>query len=87
MTLKRRSLLKAPLLASGVAVNVGTEAAVPDRYAPTFAHFIDTLLPADGRSPAASSLGIDTRILGLARRNRALGEVITLGCDWLDARS
>jgi hypothetical protein len=48
------------------------------------ASFLDTLLPADGFGPAASTLGIDAEILGYAPDGSDLDRLIALGTGWLD---
>lgn len=48
------------------------------------AAFLDTLLPTDEFGPAASSLAIDTEILGYAPDGSDLHRLIALGTGWLD---
>lgn len=49
--------------------------------------FLDTLLPADGASPAATELGLDAEILGLLRGNEKITKLVVLGCAWLDQQA
>lgn len=50
----------------------------------TLAAWVDTLLPADAQSPAASALSVHRELLGIAASDRDLRELIVTGCDWLD---
>lgn len=51
----------------------------------TFRAFIDTLIPADEISQAASAFGVDTIILEFANTNEAYKLLILQGCEWLNA--
>ena len=62
------------------AQNEGSRRAILDA-------FIDTLLPADERSPAASALGVADEIHDLMTRRRGLRTLLNNGCRWLDAQA
>jgi len=49
--------------------------------------WLDTLLPADEFSPAASELGVDIRIVGKALGNPDYLRLIRAGCRWLDQQA
>lgn len=46
--------------------------------------FTDVLLPADGLSPAASTLGVGEAILALAAEQPLLADLIDLVTEWMD---
>jgi hypothetical protein len=50
----------------------------------SFAAWMDTLLPGDGTSPAASTIGVNTTLRELAKKNRRLAELLAHGLQWLD---
>ena len=50
---------------------------------PVFAAYIDTLIPADEKTPAATSLGIDHRLLMQAGRSRRQRLLYLQGLQWL----
>ncbi|MGB5260007.1 MAG: gluconate 2-dehydrogenase subunit 3 family protein [Gammaproteobacteria bacterium] len=49
--------------------------------------WIDTLLPADEVSPAASELGVAARVADNARGNPDFLKLIRTGCRWLDQQA
>ena len=49
--------------------------------------WIDTLLPADEVSPAASELKVDANIAQVARGNQDYLRLITMGCLWLNQQA
>lgn len=49
--------------------------------------FLDVLLPPDSVSPGATQLGVDRAITARFRRNPRLGNLVTLGCGWLDQQA
>lgn len=51
----------------------------------TLGAFLDTLLPGDDLSPAASALGIPRALLGDARTG-SYARLLGIGCAWLDAQ-
>jgi hypothetical protein len=56
----------------------------------TFSAFLDTLIPADDHGPAATSIGVDSRILAWVMRSGQ--DVLWLrfmanGCAWLDTQA
>lgn len=53
-------------------------------HASTLDAVVDTLLPADEMTPAASALGVGADILGLAAEQPLLAELIARVCAWLD---
>lgn len=55
----------------------------PD-FRPTFTTFIDTLLPADSQSPAASELGVVESLHQAAMESRGRRLLFQNGCRWLD---
>ena len=50
----------------------------------TIAGFVDTLIPHDEVSPAASTLGVHTDILSFASNVPDLGEFLSAGAAWLN---
>ena len=54
------------------------------RIAATLAAYLDTLLPQDALSPAASKLGIHTRILDEYAASPLQTRLLRAGCSWLD---
>lgn len=86
--LTRRQLLLGVLWA-GTLIGPGRllAASPPPEVAPTFRAFIDTLLPADDHSPAASALGIDRLLLDNSRHSRGLRALLEGGCRWLDQQA
>ena len=49
--------------------------------------WIDTLLPADEVSPAASELGVSSRVTGKALGSSYYLKLIQAGCHWLDRQA
>jgi len=49
--------------------------------------WLDTLLPADEFSPAASELGVSSRVVGKALGNPDYLRLIRAGCRWLDQQA
>jgi hypothetical protein len=49
--------------------------------------WLDTLLPADEFSPAASELGMASRVVGKALGNPDYLKLIRAGCHWLDRQA
>jgi hypothetical protein len=49
--------------------------------------FVDTLIPADDLSPAASALGVDELILQQAEADASYDRFLTLGCRWLNLQA
>lgn len=48
--------------------------------------WLDTLIPADA-TPSATSLGVDTSLLGRAEREVGLMRLLEAGCRWLDVEA
>jgi hypothetical protein len=48
--------------------------------------YLDTLIPADS-TPSASQLGTDQAILTIARGQRGIARLVSLGCAWLDQQA
>lgn len=72
------------LLAASVS-SLQTPAEPIDRQC--FGAWIETLMPADERSPGAGELGVPLRIVGKAAMNRGYQQTIEAGCRWLDTRA
>ena len=53
----------------------------------TFVAFVDTLIPADRHTPAASDLDIPRRLIDATKRTPAYIKLLKLGCRWLDRRA
>lgn len=92
MSVSRRTLLlhipvvlAAPLALPGAHAAPSAAAVDLGPCAPTLVRFVDTLLPAHGASPAASELGIATRLLDEAAGRPRYAQLIAAGCEWLDA--
>ena len=82
---RRRLLLTiAGGAAVGLAPAVHAAAARADPPNATFIAFIDTLLPADALTPAASALRVPHDILREAAQNANYLGMIESGCAWLD---
>jgi len=45
---------------------------------------VDTILPADALTPAASALGVDRDIAQIAEDHALIGQLVSLGLGWLD---
>lgn len=52
-----------------------------------FTAFVDTLIPADRHSPAASELDVPRRMIETNRRQPVYLKLVRLGCRWLDRRA
>lgn len=50
----------------------------------TLAAFLDTLLPRDALSASATGLGVDEGLWAYAREDGQFGQLLALGCTWLD---
>lgn len=53
-------------------------------HSPTIAAFVDTILPEDGVTPAASALGVDQDLIEFLLAVPQVGETAIIMCDWLD---
>lgn len=95
MNVNRRLLLALPVILAGpLSVRPGAaaqllpslthEAPDLDGCIDTLSGYLDTLLPADGDSPSASSLGVPDRILDLARSQPPFARLVHAGCNWLN---
>lgn len=62
----------------------GRAAPAPVSLEPTLAAYVDTLLPADDVSPAASELGIAKAMLTESAGDALYTRLITAGCAFLD---
>jgi hypothetical protein len=49
--------------------------------------FIDTLIPADGLTPSATSLGVDKTLQNVGVKDEAYGRFLKVGCDWLNVQA
>jgi hypothetical protein len=70
-------------------IRAGAEASAPspaDPLSPLGA-WLDTLLPADGASPAASALGCEAALRERAAREPGYLRLLEAGCAWLDAQA
>lgn len=82
MSIHRRGLLLSSL---SVGLSALIPAAVHARPHPdTFGAVLDTLLPADAFSPAATSLGVDKDILEIVSKNELLTRLFDAALGWLD---
>jgi hypothetical protein len=61
------------------------ETAAPPNLRSTLAGFVDTILPADDLSPAASALGVHGEILGFADEVAGLADFLRGAAVWLNA--
>lgn len=71
----------------GLAWTLPLKASNEPPYAETLAHFVDTLIPEDELSPAASALGVHQQIWQLTRNDTLMERFIRQGCHWLDRQS
>ena len=53
----------------------------------TFSAYVDTLIPADRHSPAASALDVPYQVIDEQSTKPAFVRLIKLGCRWLDRRA
>ena len=90
MTPSRRALLMSMVSA---ALSLNTKFAIArtdiasdnlNRHGITLAAFADTLLPDDGKTPAASTLGVDIELLEFISESEPFTRMTHLVCDWLD---
>lgn len=86
--IQRRQLLKAVgafFVAHGAGLTpaLGSEK-IPANLEATLAAFVDILLPKDASSPAASTLGVHSQILGLAPPGSQFEKLLDYGCRWLN---
>lgn len=72
------------LPAVALAQNGRKTSAEDSRIAATLAAYLDTLLPEDPLSPAASQLGIHTLILDEFAASPIQTRLLRAGCTWLD---
>lgn len=86
MTPDRRRLLLGALAAALVplAPRLGLAQAVTPGHRALLAAYVDVLLPADGLTPAASTLGVHDAIADLAQGQELLSRLIVMVADWLD---
>ena len=90
LQLTRRQLLELLLpLAAWLPAPVLLAAATGETApaVPSFAAFLDALIPEDEVSPSASQAGVDAAILSAAKGDRQLGRLVELGVGWLDAEA
>lgn len=85
---RRRFLVRLAALGPGLLLPDLLRAAVPasdpEPLAATLAAYVDTLLPADALTPAASALGVHRAILDDAAGNAFLQRLFEVGSRWLD---
>lgn len=86
MTPARRQVILGGLAAAlaPLAPRLSTAQPLPDGAGPLLAAYVDVLLPEDGLTPAASTLGVHEAILDLATTQDLLGRLIALVAEWLD---
>lgn len=93
MKLSRRHFCGATVAAY---VTTSVSSAAPRKAAPgvlsrdefdAFTAFVDTLIPADRHSPAASALDIPRRMIESNMRQAVYLKLVKLGCRWLDRRA
>ncbi|WP_257098654.1 hypothetical protein, partial [Pseudovibrio flavus] len=83
----RRQLLQlaAAFVASPFAVSLALSEESTDSLSnASFSAFLDTLIPSDDQSPAASSLEIPAKLLSFSKESDLLQRLILLGTQWLD---
>ncbi len=56
----------------------------PQDHVLTLRAFVDSLLPAEDLTPAASALGVEGEILALVEGSEPFTRLFVLVCDWLD---
>lgn len=54
------------------------------RYEDTLRILLDSILPADDLTPAASTLSVHSQLLAIAQQDATLGRLISQGCGWLE---
>jgi hypothetical protein len=81
---RRRFLVWLGALAPASALARGWPRAARRRVEATLAAYVDTLLPADALTPAASALGVHRELTGIAAADAGLRQLFETGCDWLD---
>jgi hypothetical protein len=90
MTPSRRSVLLSmvsALIGAGISPLRAQSVIAPDslvRQAATITAFVDTLLPDDGVSPAASVLGIDKELRDFIAESDLFVRMTDMVCDWLN---
>jgi hypothetical protein len=88
MQIHRRDAILAGLSAwFAPAVPALAQAVVTSRprgHAATLQAFVDTILPEDDFSPAASALGVDSEIMAIVEGSELFTRLFVLVCDWLD---
>lgn len=93
MRLSRRHFVGATVAAY---VTTSISAAAPQKAVPAvlsksefaaFTAFVDTLIPADRHSPAASELDVPRRMIETNMRQPVYLKLVRLGCRWLDRRA
>ena len=81
---RRRFLALVAAAGAALLARRGRAASAPASLEPALAAFIDTLLPADDMSPAASELGIAKTMLAESAADELYTRLITVGCAFLD---
>lgn len=90
MTPSRRSVLLSmvsALIGMGTQSCLAQSSVAPgslERHAATLAAFVDTLLPDDGVTPAASALGIDRDLRDFIQGSDQFLTMTDMVCDWLN---
>lgn len=86
--LRRRFLIRLAAAGPGLLLPKLLHAAAPtpgpEHLGATLAAYVDTLLPADALTPAASALGVHRSILDDAAGNAFLQRLFDVGSAWLD---
>ncbi len=91
--MQRRSVLKILCVAQFLTAGVGRAAVStvegktphrPNGPHALFTVFVDTLIPADDESPAASELGVAKKMLDTINRSASLKALYSEGLKWLD---
>ena len=90
MLITRRFLLKAALIPGLVTgwvsrlTGPGVAQSSANIDANTLAAWLDTLIPADDISPAATDVGVHEKLIGRAMLDPAYSRLLAEGCRWLD---
>lgn len=87
MSLSRRGLARvgAGLATTLVVLSGATSEAAPTDDRTTFRALVDTLMPADLRSPGAAALGVDGAIWQQLQQNHGLRNLTAAAVEWLNS--
>jgi hypothetical protein len=71
---------------AGAAPTRAASAPSPAPAAATLRAYVDTLLPAD-ETPSGTALGVDERLLAVAKQRQDYRRMLDWGLDWLNAQA